>query len=692
MKSTKLKSYQKLDKGLKRKHNEDNLLVFEPKEEVYLKKGRIYIVADGIGGLNKGEVASKMATEVIKDSYYSFKSNDIEKSLIYAIGKANTEILKIGSKDDKSGTTVVCAVIKGNFAYVANVGDSRAYLFRKGKLEKITQDHSFVGERVRMGELTEEEARVHPRKNIILRCLGDKPKIEVDTFKVSLNEKDKLMLCTDGLWGEIPNPEIEKDLNKESSEAIKNLVDDAKKYGGSDNIAVILVDILEVEKEKALVPSEKKVFRLKVASYALAAAAFIFLSLSFFFVFRFFDFSKPVAEIIPSVNSGDVALEVNFDSKFESSNYKDSSRIVSYMWDVDGDGIIDYYGQKFSHNFNKPGEHEVFLECEDNYRKTGSDKVVISVIDESSPEVSISIEDIKDEYWVGDNEIINIDINASDNYGLEKVTLYKNKNIIKEFTIPDKKIIYSLNLDEIEGKDAISGPIYAVACDKSGKETESNLLEISVNKDTDNPKIASTSIDNIETLEIPYGIPYFELITVNASDNRDIDRVEFYVNDKIQYKLYQEPYKFIWEIKSGGIYSIHFEVYDKYGNDCSSITKQIEVNTYPEGYFVFAEIVDDSSEIFIGNRSKWTKARQLTNDKYDDISPCVSYREDKIYFGSNIGGDYDIYVMDINGGYIRKAKTLNSLQKVYPLSIVNDEILIYRIEGEDANKYHYINI
>ena len=237
-------SYSALDIGKRKKINEDSLLVHEPTDnKAYLKKGNLYIIADGVGGLSRGDIASKTAVENIKEYYYSFKSSNLKRSLSKAIKEANFEILSLSSEDDKMCTTVVCLVIKENKIYVANVGDSRAYLLRDDKLTKLSQDHSYVAERVRAGELTEEEARVHPRKNIMLRCLGDSEKLKFDIFSYKILKEDKLLLCSDGLWGELSHGKLEELVKIESEKAIIQLIEEANKAGGNDNISIILIDV-----------------------------------------------------------------------------------------------------------------------------------------------------------------------------------------------------------------------------------------------------------------------------------------------------------------------------------------------------------------------------------------------------------------------------------------------------------------
>jgi len=238
-------SYSALDIGKKRKINEDNLLVFEPSDtKAFLKKGNLYTVADGVGGLKRGDIASKIAVDTIKDEYYSSKSINSKRALIGAIKKANLKILSMSSMEEKMCSTAVCLVIKNDRAYVMNIGDSRAYILRNSNLVKLTLDHSYVSERVKAGELTEEEARIHPRKNIILRCLGDSEKLKVDSFSYRILKGDKFLLCSDGLWGELEHKKLEEIVKTESKKAIKELVIEANKASGDDNISVILIDII----------------------------------------------------------------------------------------------------------------------------------------------------------------------------------------------------------------------------------------------------------------------------------------------------------------------------------------------------------------------------------------------------------------------------------------------------------------
>lgn len=237
-------SYSALDIGEKREINEDNLLVFEPEDrKTFLKKGNLYIVADGVGGLERGDIASRVAVETIKEEYYSSKSINFKRALSGAIKKANLKILSMSSKEEKMCSTAVCLVIKDNKTFIMNVGDSRAYLLRDNNLIKLTQDHSYVSERVKAGELTEEEARIHPRKNIILRCLGDSPKLRIDSFSHRILKGDKFLLCSDGLWGELQHDKLEEIVRSESKKAIKELVSEANKASGNDNISIVLVNI-----------------------------------------------------------------------------------------------------------------------------------------------------------------------------------------------------------------------------------------------------------------------------------------------------------------------------------------------------------------------------------------------------------------------------------------------------------------
>ncbi len=196
---------QLTDVGRKREHNEDNMAYVIPKDpQVMTKKGALFIVADGMGGHAAGEVASEIAVDTVSNVYYQDDSDDVAVSLLHAIKRANTSIHQRAAENMSRigmGTTCVTAVLRGDMAYIANVGDSRAYIIRSSHVRQVSQDHSWVAEQVRAGILTEDQARTHAQRNVITRCLGTQADVEVDVFAELLQEGDSLVLCTDGLSG-----------------------------------------------------------------------------------------------------------------------------------------------------------------------------------------------------------------------------------------------------------------------------------------------------------------------------------------------------------------------------------------------------------------------------------------------------------------------------------------------------------
>jgi PPM family protein phosphatase len=230
------------DAGKVRQNNEDALLVGDGEDET------LFVVADGIGGFEAGEVASSLAVEVLKDLRpdRSFKS---------AIAEANRRILAAGRTDEKlsgMGTTVVAIRFGGTqrepLAEVAHVGDSRAYLVRGGEMNPITEDHSLVAELVRSGDLTRDQAAEHPQKNLITRALGADEDVAVDTTVLPIEAGDRVLLCSDGLSDMVPEVRISEillDSPEDPERAARGLLAAALDAGGNDNITVIVVDVKE---------------------------------------------------------------------------------------------------------------------------------------------------------------------------------------------------------------------------------------------------------------------------------------------------------------------------------------------------------------------------------------------------------------------------------------------------------------
>ncbi len=245
---------QLTDVGRKREHNEDNMAFVIPKDsQVMASKGALFIVADGMGGHAAGEVASEIAVDTVSNMYYQEDSNDVAVSLLRAIRRANASIHQRAAENllrTGMGTTCVAAVLRGNMAYIANVGDSRAYLLRGTHVKQISQDHSWVAEQVRAGLLTEEQARTHAQRNVITRCLGTQAEVDVDVFHEELHEGDSLVLCTDGLSGLVSDEELQRIVDQfVPQESVYHLVERANENGGPDNITAIVVRVQEVGEE-----------------------------------------------------------------------------------------------------------------------------------------------------------------------------------------------------------------------------------------------------------------------------------------------------------------------------------------------------------------------------------------------------------------------------------------------------------
>lgn len=242
---------QLTDVGRRREHNEDNMAYVIPKDpQVMERKGALFIVADGMGGHAAGEVASEIAVDTISTTYYPDEHEDIADALLNAIKRTNTLIHQRAAENmlrSGMGTTTVVGVLRGNMAYVANVGDSRAYMIRKGKIKQISQDHSWVAEQVRAGLLTEEQARTHAQRNVITRSLGTQPEVDVDVFAEPLEEGDILLLCSDGLSGVVSDDEIRSIVERFApQESVYHLIERANENGGPDNITAIVITVQEV--------------------------------------------------------------------------------------------------------------------------------------------------------------------------------------------------------------------------------------------------------------------------------------------------------------------------------------------------------------------------------------------------------------------------------------------------------------
>ncbi|MDY7039315.1 MAG: Stp1/IreP family PP2C-type Ser/Thr phosphatase [Chloroflexota bacterium] len=239
------------DPGQKRELNEDSWGIVREEDhhpEVIARKGRLYAVADGMGGHAAGEVASQLAIAVLFETYYNDPIPDLQESLRRAVVAANDAVYAQAAADEARsgmGTTLVAAVLYQDKAIIANVGDSRAYFLRQAHIEQITSDHSWVGEQIEAGLLTQEEARGHVYRSVITRCLGHEPDVKVDFFELDLQSGDALVLCTDGLTNLVDAEEIWREVtSREPQAAAEVLVAHANERGGPDNITVIVVKLI----------------------------------------------------------------------------------------------------------------------------------------------------------------------------------------------------------------------------------------------------------------------------------------------------------------------------------------------------------------------------------------------------------------------------------------------------------------
>src|SRR4051794_38605514 len=215
------------DPGRRRRRNED----------AYVCEPPLFAVADGMGGAQAGEIASRLGATALRGG----PAGDV----VELIQEANRKIYERSHEDETvsgMGTTMTVALVEDGQVRIGHVGDSRAYLIRDGKLEQLTEDHSLVAELVRSGKLSPEEAEVHPQRSVITRALGTDPDVDVDTFSVPAHPGDVFMLCSDGLTSMVSDDEIlalvethRSDLEK----AAKALVDAANRGGGEDNITIV---------------------------------------------------------------------------------------------------------------------------------------------------------------------------------------------------------------------------------------------------------------------------------------------------------------------------------------------------------------------------------------------------------------------------------------------------------------------
>jgi PPM family protein phosphatase len=242
------------DVGCQREVNEDNGRYVRPSDpDLLSKKGMLFVVADGMGGHSGGEIASRLAVDVITRTYYQ-ESADVQTALKTAILEANSAIFAEAFRNRSlygMGTTCTAFVLKEGFAFAAHVGDSRLYLVRNNEIYLMTEDHSAVMQMVKRGLLNLQQARNHPDKNIILRALGSHATVDIATWTHPLPARigDQFLLCSDGLYDLVEDKEMQEILlENQPHTACGKLIALAKERGGHDNITVGIIS-LEAESE-----------------------------------------------------------------------------------------------------------------------------------------------------------------------------------------------------------------------------------------------------------------------------------------------------------------------------------------------------------------------------------------------------------------------------------------------------------
>lgn len=234
--------HSKIDKGIIRNSNQDAFIAGQLAENITFA-----IVCDGMGGANAGNIASEIAVKTVSEYLYnSFRDNmtlnDFERTLKNAISSANLLIFNKAVKDDAlkgMGTTIVAAIVKDNDAIIAHVGDSRIYLLND-EIKQLTKDHSIVQTLIENGEISPDDAKHHPRKNVITRALGVEAEVVADFDELTLNTNDTLLLCTDGLTNYVPEANIYEIFKQNDLSLVsETLVSKANENGGGDNITVV---------------------------------------------------------------------------------------------------------------------------------------------------------------------------------------------------------------------------------------------------------------------------------------------------------------------------------------------------------------------------------------------------------------------------------------------------------------------
>ena len=236
-----MKTFYMTDTGQVRTHNEDNVIILSNDKNEYL-----LAVADGMGGHKAGEVASAIVINHLTEEFYGLDSIGNKESAVEflrnIVTEMNQKIFEYTKENPDSkgmGTTFVCAIQTDDYLLYGNIGDSSGFVIKNHKIHKVTKDHTLVNLLVSTGELTPEEAKYHPRKNVLMRALGANNPIDIDIFDVDI-KNDGILLCSDGLTNMITEEQIERVLNEESTaqEVVEKLIRKANARGGNDNISV----------------------------------------------------------------------------------------------------------------------------------------------------------------------------------------------------------------------------------------------------------------------------------------------------------------------------------------------------------------------------------------------------------------------------------------------------------------------
>lgn len=238
----------KTDKGLRRSNNEDACYV--------LKRDKVFIVADGVGGNNSGELASRTCVDEIanfveENNLHQLQTDDeVQDYFRNCIRDVNFKVLELSQRHEYNwgmATTVVTAYLRNDVLYILNVGDSRAYILRDGTLNQITEDHTYVNSLVKAGLITEDEAAHHENRNMITKAVGADHQIDADFYVAHVAVGDRILICTDGLHGEVGLDDMTAIMCKKETmtNICEELIEAAKAKGGNDNITVVVVEVTE---------------------------------------------------------------------------------------------------------------------------------------------------------------------------------------------------------------------------------------------------------------------------------------------------------------------------------------------------------------------------------------------------------------------------------------------------------------